>query len=177
MSSKEPSHLIGLFKYPQHMFWLRNNKNNFPLRTLILRMSMRPIIQQVLAFQKSWRSFSPIIVCILAHCVLPFWTSRACTCRFILSSDYLHLNCDLLRFNTRFQRGCCLIFWKHPTYAWYVMVMYLACDTFMENHLTTLDSTFFLKLMQENQGHSGRLTVYVQTPWPQYVFINQIWDS
>ena len=25
------------------------------------------------------------------------------------------------------------------------MVMYLACDTFMENHLTTLDSTFFLK--------------------------------
>ena len=34
------------------------------------------------------------------------------------------------------------------------MVMYLACDTFMENHLTTLDSTFFLKLMPENQGHS-----------------------
>ena len=27
---------------------------------------------QVLAFQKSWRSFSPIIVCILAHCMLPF---------------------------------------------------------------------------------------------------------
>ena len=34
----------------------------------------------------------------------------------------------------------------------------------VENHLTTLDSTFFLKLMPENQGHSGRLTVYVQTP-------------
>ena len=44
------------------------------------------------------------------------------------------------------------------------MVMYLACDTFMENHLTTLDDTFFLKLMPENQGHSGHLTVYVQTP-------------
>ena len=44
--------------------------------------------------------------------------------------------------------------------------MYLACDTFMENHLTTLDSTFFLKLMSENQCHSGRLTVYVQTPCP-----------
>ena len=43
------------------------------------------------------------------------------------------------------------------------MVMYLACDTFVENHLTTLDSTFFLNLMPENQGHSGRLTVYVQT--------------
>ena len=40
----------------------------------------------------------------------------------------------------------------------------LACNTFMENHLTTLDSIFFLKLMPENQGHSGRLTVYVQTP-------------
>ena len=39
--------------------------------------------------------------------------------------------------------------------------MYLACDTFMENHLTTLDSTFFLKLMPEKQGHSGHLTVYV----------------
>ena len=32
------------------------------------------------------------------------------------------------------------------------MVMYPACGTFMENHLTTLDSTFFLKLMPENQG-------------------------
>ena len=40
----------------------------------------------------------------------------------------------------------------------------MVCDTFMKNHLTTLDSTFFLKLMPENQGHSGRLTVYVQTP-------------
>ena len=36
------------------------------------------------------------------------------------------------------------------------MVMYLACKTFMEDHLTTLDSTFFLKLMPENQDHSGR---------------------
>ena len=43
------------------------------------------------------------------------------------------------------------------------MEMYLACDTFTENHLTRLDSTFFLKLMPENQGPSGRLTVNVQT--------------
>ena len=27
--SKEPSHRDGSFEYPQHMFWLRNNKNNF----------------------------------------------------------------------------------------------------------------------------------------------------
>ena len=33
-----------------------------------------------------------------------------------------------------------------------------------KNYLTTLDSTFFLKLMPVNQGHSGRLTGYVQTP-------------
>ena len=44
------------------------------------------------------------------------------------------------------------------------------------NHLTTLDSTFFLKLMPQNQGHSGRLTEYVQTPWSQDVFTNQILD-
>ena len=25
-----------------------------------------------ISFLKSWRSFSPIIVCILAHCMLPF---------------------------------------------------------------------------------------------------------
>ena len=49
------------------------------------------------------------------------------------------------------------------------MVMYLACDTFMENHLTTLDSTFFLKLMPENQGHSGHLTVYVDSVTPRCV--------
>ena len=33
--SKEPSHRDSSFEYPQHMFWLRNKKNNFQLRTLI----------------------------------------------------------------------------------------------------------------------------------------------
>ena len=33
--SKEPSHRDGSFEYPQHMFWLRNKKNNFLLSTLI----------------------------------------------------------------------------------------------------------------------------------------------
>ena len=33
--SKEPSHRDGYFEYPQHMFWLRNKKNNFQLHTLI----------------------------------------------------------------------------------------------------------------------------------------------
>ena len=33
--SKEPSHRDRSFEYPQHMFWLLNNKNNFQLHTLI----------------------------------------------------------------------------------------------------------------------------------------------
>ena len=34
--SKESSHRDVSFEYPQHMFWLRNKKNNFLLHTLIL---------------------------------------------------------------------------------------------------------------------------------------------
>ena len=33
--SKEPSHRDGSFEYPQHMFWWKNKKTNFQLRTLI----------------------------------------------------------------------------------------------------------------------------------------------
>ena len=33
--SKEPSHQDGSFEYPQRMFWLRNEKKYFQLRTLI----------------------------------------------------------------------------------------------------------------------------------------------
>ena len=35
--SKEPSHRDGSFEYPQHMFWLRNKKNNIQWCTLIWR--------------------------------------------------------------------------------------------------------------------------------------------
>ena len=34
---KKPSHWNGSFEYPQHMFWMRNKENNFPIRTLIWR--------------------------------------------------------------------------------------------------------------------------------------------
>ena len=34
---KEPSHRDGSFEHPQHMFWLRNNNNNFQLHTHIWR--------------------------------------------------------------------------------------------------------------------------------------------
>ena len=32
--SKELSHLDSSFEYPQHLFWLRNKKNNFLVHTL-----------------------------------------------------------------------------------------------------------------------------------------------
>ena len=35
--SKEPSIWDGSFEHPQHMFWLKNKKNNFPVHTLIWR--------------------------------------------------------------------------------------------------------------------------------------------
>ena len=35
--SKEPSQWDGCFEYPQHIFWMRNNEHNFPIRTLIWR--------------------------------------------------------------------------------------------------------------------------------------------
>ena len=33
--SKQPSQLDGSFEYPQHIFWLRNKKNNFQLHTYL----------------------------------------------------------------------------------------------------------------------------------------------
>ena len=36
--SKEPSHWNDSFEYPQHMFWMRNKENNFPIRTSIRRL-------------------------------------------------------------------------------------------------------------------------------------------
>ena len=35
--SKEPSHRDGSFEYPQHMFWMINEENSFPIHTLIWR--------------------------------------------------------------------------------------------------------------------------------------------
>ena len=41
--AKEPSHRDGSFEYPQHMFWLRNKKNNFQLATLIWGPDQAPM--------------------------------------------------------------------------------------------------------------------------------------
>ena len=48
--SKEPSHRDGCFKYPKHMFWLRNNKNNFQLRTLIWGPGPGPKVRHFFSF-------------------------------------------------------------------------------------------------------------------------------
>ena len=52
--SKEPSHRDGCFKYPQHMFWLRNNKNNFQLRTLIWGPGSGPKVRHFFFFYHHW---------------------------------------------------------------------------------------------------------------------------
>ena len=38
--SKGPSKCDGSFEHPQHMFWLSNKKNNFPVYTLIWRSGL-----------------------------------------------------------------------------------------------------------------------------------------
>ena len=48
--SKEPSQLDCSFEHPQHMFWLRNKKNDFQLRTLIYDItSSSTLLQNVAA--------------------------------------------------------------------------------------------------------------------------------
>ena len=42
----------GSFEYPQHMFWLRNKKNNFQIRTLIWRLELFYLIFQLSCFNK-----------------------------------------------------------------------------------------------------------------------------
>ena len=66
--SKEPSHRDGSFEYPQHMFWLKNKKNNFPLRTRIwgpdfinFLSSVNLLLQLDYLFFASWLIFHTFI--------------------------------------------------------------------------------------------------------------------
>ena len=52
--SKEPSHRDGSFEYPQHMFWLRNKKINFQLRTLIWRPGVGLSLSDGVSHKNSW---------------------------------------------------------------------------------------------------------------------------
>ena len=50
--SKEPSHRGRSFEYPQHMFWMRNKENSFPLHTLIWRPGHMKCFLKLLAYWK-----------------------------------------------------------------------------------------------------------------------------
>ena len=47
-----PFNLSMCFEYPQHMFWLRNKKNNFQIRTFIWRPELFYLIFQLRSFNK-----------------------------------------------------------------------------------------------------------------------------
>ena len=46
-SSKELSHREDSVEYPQHMFWLRNKKNNFQLHTLIWGLNINQMVGSI----------------------------------------------------------------------------------------------------------------------------------
>ena len=82
--SKEPSHGDGSFEYPQHMFWLRNKKNNFQLRTLIWG---------------AWSGRSWSVGCKSQHTrlntvLLCTWFSNMTD--WITSKNYDSISCDIL---------------------------------------------------------------------------------
>ena len=61
--SKELSHRDGSFEYPQHMFWMRNKENNFPIRTLIWRPDTVPLSEYPRIFASFHPSiFKPIVI-------------------------------------------------------------------------------------------------------------------
>ena len=71
--SKEPSHRDGSFEYPQHMFWLRNKKNNFLLRTFHCGADDCPFyfsgwLADITSSYNS--SFFMVGACFLVSCVL-----------------------------------------------------------------------------------------------------------
>ena len=49
--SKEPSHWDGSFEYPQHIFWMRNKENSFPICTLIWRPMVCTVSPESLLLQ------------------------------------------------------------------------------------------------------------------------------
>ena len=62
--SKEPSHQDSAFEYPQNMFWLRNKKNNFQLRTLIWGPAKSHVLTYILG-QKKNAAYKDLKYCML----------------------------------------------------------------------------------------------------------------
>ena len=82
--SKEPSHRDGSFEYPQHMFWLRNKKNNFQLRTLIWGPAHVVRKSDFVVFElkganhlksacASTSLISIFVICFLEHSCIIYW--------------------------------------------------------------------------------------------------------
>ena len=75
--SKEPSHWDCYFEYPQHMFWMRNKENNFPICTLI----WRPVAGWIfMLLMSSWS--------IEGHCLIQ-WLTQSLVKNKMKSNFYL----------------------------------------------------------------------------------------
>ena len=78
--SKELSHRDSSNEYPKHMFWLRNKKNNFQLRTLV----WGPV--SLSHSYKNMKSFSP--------CITPcFWKTPK---RLLLQTVKTQMKCSIM---------------------------------------------------------------------------------
>ena len=87
--SKEPSHRDGSFEHPQHMFWLRNKKNNFLVGTLIWRPDRCVIPFDCMGYTKwalsriysitNWLSMRSVFGDILTFVDTPWYTLKFIT--------------------------------------------------------------------------------------------------
>ena len=116
--SKEPSHRDGLFEYPQHMFWLRNKKNNILVRTHIWRPGM-------LKNECTYRIFHLTIACDLdlghtdpelrsQHIVWLWWAPVTCTCKLILRPGLKLWVCTKKLFFLFLNQNICCGYSKEP---------------------------------------------------------------
>ena len=72
--SKEPSHWKGSFEYPQHMFWLRNKKNNFSVTRSNLGAAFQTLSLLVVTFVVCWWSiFANILHPDQTHGLIQKW--------------------------------------------------------------------------------------------------------
>ena len=75
---------FGNWKYPMRVHsWVRTEGVDL----LLDLHAGNNYYETSISFQKSWRSFNLIIICIHAHCMLQFWTSRACPFTMVRSSE------------------------------------------------------------------------------------------
>ena len=106
--SKEPSHWDGSSEYPQHMFWMRNKENIFPIRTLILRPAIyfKSLIFLQKGFSKPPASF--------------LWTGKndQTGCMTRLTKSSLHTNLISLVFWCNHLNNKHFIIWDQLHLSW-----------------------------------------------------------